>query len=172
MPTSTFLRWAVQSYVPQLVLRRSARAGQLGAKLTLDRSLWPDPFPTYEQMRAQGELLTGGLVYSTTSHSLASDVLRSPSFRVGVSSSERLSPLARRVLSLTVDPWAIGPAEPPSMLAVDPPDHTRYRRLVSKVFTPRSVAALEPRIEQAADDLLDAMEKRAASGEPVDLVDS
>jgi cytochrome P450 len=170
MASSTFLRWTVQSFVPQLVLRRSARAGQLGARLTLDRTLWPDPFPTYEQMRAQGPLLTGGLVYSTTSHAVASDVLRSPAFRVGVGSSERLSPLARRLLSLTVDPWAIGPAEPPSMLAVDPPDHTKYRRLVSKVFTPRAVAALEPRVEQTADELLDGMEREAAAGRAVDLV--
>jgi cytochrome P450 len=172
MASSTVLRWTVQSLVPQLVLRRSAKAGQLGARLTLDRSLWPDPFPTYEQMRVQGPLLTGGLVYSTTSHAVASEVLRSPSFRVGVGSSERLGPVARRLLSLTVDPWAIGPAEPPSMLAVDPPDHTKYRRLVSKVFTPRSVAALEPRVEQLADDLLDDMEKRAAAGEQIDLVTS
>jgi cytochrome P450 len=168
---STFLRWMVQAYVPQLVLRRSAKAGQLGAKLTIDRSLWPDPFPIYEQMRDRGPLLTGGLVYSTTSHTVASEVLRSPSFRVGVGSSERLSPFARRMLARTVDPWAVGPAEPPSMLAVDPPDHTKYRRLVSKVFTPRSVAAMEPRVETIADELLDDMERRAAAGEQVDLVD-
>jgi cytochrome P450 len=172
MARSTFLRWTVQSYVPQMVLRRSARAGQLGAQLTLDRSLWPDPFPTYERMRAQGPLLTGGLVYSTASHAVASEVLRSPSFRVGIGSSERLSPFARRMLALTVDPWAIGPAEPPSMLAVDPPDHTKYRRLVSKVFTARAVAAMEPRVEQIADELLDDMEKRSIAGEPVDLVTS
>ena len=169
---STFLRWTVQSLVPQMVLRRSAKAGQLGARLTIDRSLWADPFPTYEQMRTRGPLLTGGLVYSTTSHAVASEVLRSPSFRVGVGSSERLSPFARRMLSLTQDPWAIGPAEPPSMLAVDPPDHTKYRRLVSKVFTPRSVAAMEPRVETIADELLDKMEQRAAAGAPIDLVDS
>jgi cytochrome P450 len=169
---STFLRWTVQSLVPQMVLRRSAKAGQLGAKLTIDRSLWADPFPTYEQMRERGPLLTGGLVYSTTSHAVASEVLRSPSFRVGIGSSERLSPFARRMLSLTQDPWAIGPAEPPSMLAVDPPDHTKYRRLVSKVFTPRSVAALEPRVEAIADELLEKMAQRAASGDGrLDLVD-
>src|SRR5436190_422410 len=167
---STFARWTVQSLVPQMVLRRSAKAGQLGARLTIDRSLWADPFPTYEQMRARGPLLTGGLVYSTTSHAVASEVLRSPSFRVGIGSSERLSPFARRMLALTVDPWAVGPAEPPSMLAVDPPDHTKYRRLVSKVFTARAVAAMETRVETIADELLDVME-RQAGGLPLDLVD-
>lgn len=57
------------------------------------------------------------------------------------------------------------------MLAVDPPDHTRYRRLVSKVFTARAVAALEPQVEKIANELLDAMEERAARGETIDLVD-
>lgn len=42
----------------------------------------------------------------------------------------------------------------------DPPAHTRLRRLVSKSFTPRSIAALEPKIEKIVSDLLDkAMEK-------------
>jgi len=43
------------------------------------------------------------------------------------------------------------------MLNTDPPDHTRLRRLVAKAFTPRSVAALVPRIEQIADDLTAAI---------------
>src|SRR4051794_39789602 len=170
MTRSTVFRWAVQSVGPQMMLRRAAKNGELGARLAIDRRLWADPFPTYERMRGIGEMQHGGLVSSTTSHRIASEVLRSPSFRVGVGSSERLSPFARRMLALTVDPWAVGPAEPPSMLAVDPPDHTKYRRLVSKVFTPRSVAAMEARVETIADELLDSMEKRAG-GAPLDLVD-
>jgi cytochrome P450 len=43
------------------------------------------------------------------------------------------------------------------MLNLDPPDHTRLRRLVVKAFTPRRVAALRPRICAVADELLDAM---------------
>jgi len=42
-----------------------------------------------------------------------------------------------------------------SLLCLEPPDHTRIRRLVSKVFTPKAVTALRPRIEQFADELLD-----------------
>ena len=43
-----------------------------------------------------------------------------------------------------------------SLLDLDPPDHTRLRSLVSKAFTPRSVAELAPRIQQVVDDLLDS----------------
>lgn len=42
-----------------------------------------------------------------------------------------------------------------SLLSLEPPDHTRIRRLVSKVFTPRSVAALEPAISGLSEELLD-----------------
>ncbi len=41
------------------------------------------------------------------------------------------------------------------MLNMDPPLHTRYRRLVNKGFTPRMVARLEERIHQTADEIID-----------------
>ena len=47
-----------------------------------------------------------------------------------------------------------------SMLFHDPPDHTRLRSLVSRAFTPRSVAELEPRIRRVVQELLDDMEGR------------
>lgn len=55
-----------------------------------------------------------------------------------------------------------------SMLDKDPPDHTRLRKLVSKAFTPKSIAALEPEVERLVDDALDRM---ADQGE-VDLVEA
>ncbi|MFI6392592.1 cytochrome P450 [Nonomuraea sp. NPDC050540] len=45
-----------------------------------------------------------------------------------------------------------------SMLDRDPPDHTRLRSLVGKVFTPRKVAALEPEITELVDSMLDEIE--------------
>ncbi len=55
-----------------------------------------------------------------------------------------------------------------SMLDRDPPDHTRLRSLVTKVFTPRAVAALEPEITELVDAALD----RIASARRVDLVEA
>lgn len=43
------------------------------------------------------------------------------------------------------------------MLNMDPPLHTRYRRLVNKGFTPRMVAELHERIHAATDDIIDAV---------------
>lgn len=50
------------------------------------------------------------------------------------------------------------------MLNMDPPDHSRLRRLLSRSFTPRAVAALTDAIETAADALLDRMIGGAAEG--------
>src|SRR4051794_1794783 len=62
-----------------------------------------------------------------------------------------------------------GPSFARHMLSVDPPDHTRLRRLVSAVFTPRRVEALRPRVQALVDELLDDI---AAAGPDarVDLV--
>ena len=50
-----------------------------------------------------------------------------------------------------------------SMLDRDPPDHTRLRSLVTKVFTRRAVAALEPRIVRLVDEALDRMAAKGTS---------
>jgi cytochrome P450 len=46
----------------------------------------------------------------------------------------------------------------PSMLFLDPPDHTRLRSLVSKAFTPRAIERMRPRIEEIANELCDRLE--------------
>ncbi|MET9483261.1 cytochrome P450 [Streptomyces sp. NPDC006638] len=52
------------------------------------------------------------------------------------------------------------------LLNIDPPDHTRLRRLVSKAFTPRRVAQFAPRVQELTDRLIDGF---AAEGE-ADLI--
>jgi hypothetical protein len=54
----------------------------------------------------------------------------------------------------------------PSILLMDPPEHTRLRGLISKAFTPRAIEQMAPRIDQIAVDLLDAV----AGGEGFDLI--
>jgi len=59
------------------------------------------------------------------------------------------------------------------MLAADPPDHTRLRKLVTRAFTARRIAGLRPRIEAITASLLDAMAGRALAGAgEVDLIES
>jgi cytochrome P450 len=63
-----------------------------------------------------------------------------------------------------------GPEFSRHMLNVDPPDHTRLRRLVSRAFTPGRVAALEPAIRGIASSLLDELDD-AGPGATVDLIE-
>ncbi|NUH36225.1 cytochrome P450 [Streptomyces samsunensis] len=56
-----------------------------------------------------------------------------------------------------------------SFIGMDPPEHTRYRRLLSKWFTARGMRGLQPRIEEIVEDRLAAMER---AGPPADLVTS
>jgi cytochrome P450 len=54
-----------------------------------------------------------------------------------------------------------------SLIGMDPPEHTRYRRVLTRYFTVRRMRELAPRIEQIVSEHLDAMER---SGPPADLV--
>ncbi|MDF5751896.1 cytochrome P450 [Spongiactinospora sp. TRM90649] len=56
-----------------------------------------------------------------------------------------------------------------NLLGVDPPDHTRLRRMLTGEFTVRRMRRLEPRIREIVDAHLDAMERE---GPPADLVTS
>jgi cytochrome P450 len=55
-----------------------------------------------------------------------------------------------------------------TLITIDPPRHTRQRQLVSRAFTPRAVADLEPRIRTIVDELLD----RVRPGDTIDFVDA
>jgi len=57
------------------------------------------------------------------------------------------------------------------MLNMDPPDHTRLRKLVTKAFTARRVEQLRPRVQEITDRLLDEAGEAAGRG-PLDLVDA
>ncbi|HEU5152359.1 MAG TPA: cytochrome P450 [Iamia sp.] len=59
-----------------------------------------------------------------------------------------------------------------SILGLDAPDHTRIRKLVSKAFTPRTVARLEARVAEVADERLDAAAARSADEGSVDLIEA
>ena len=72
-------------------------------------------------------------------------------------------------MGVSLDPAAWGPNAHYAMsfLAMDPPDQTRLRSLVSRGFTPRRVAELEPQIRAIAREYLD----QVPMGEPFDFID-
>jgi cytochrome P450 len=165
-PGGTLVRWSVRHGVPAFYLSRAARRGDLVGRLLRDAAVRDEPYEVYEQLRARGPLVPSALGYVSTSHAVVQEVLRSDRFGVGFDRSA-LPRLFRWALEFGDDLDTSGITEPPSMLVVDPPEHTRYRRLVSRAFTPRAIAAFEPMIERTTADLLDGLE--VAGGE-VDLV--
>ncbi|WP_285583241.1 cytochrome P450 family protein [Actinoallomurus iriomotensis] len=56
--------------------------------------------------------------------------------------------------------FSLPPALDANLLNMDPPAHTRLRRVVAKGFTPRQVERLRPRVQDIADELLDALDGR------------
>ncbi len=59
----------------------------------------------------------------------------------------------------------------PTIVMMDPPDHTAYRRLVSRGFTPRAVAPLEPEIRAFVRERLDVLADRLAAHGEADVID-
>jgi cytochrome P450 len=158
--------WSFNYGLARRMFKRAARRGDLMSRLELEPALREDPFPTYEEFRSRGRIVLGTVMPVTVDHALSTAVLRSPDFGVAGGQAGLPDPI-RRLLDAAADPWSTGPVEPPSMLAVDPPDHTRYRRLVSRAFTVRSIEALEPMIQATADKLLD----QVAGSESFDVVE-
>jgi len=115
----------------------------------LDPSNRADPYPVYEQIRERGPLrMPEAHLTVFSSFADCDDVLRHPS-----SASDRTkSTMAQRAVA---DGGEERPVGPPGFLFLDPPDHTRLRKLVSKAFVPKVVKALEPDIAAMVDGLLD-----------------
>ncbi|HEX5417595.1 MAG TPA: cytochrome P450, partial [Chloroflexota bacterium] len=65
----------------------------------------------------------------------------------------------------------IRPLRDNSLLGTDPPRHRQLRDLVSRAFTPRAVASLEPRIAQIADELIDQVVGKGSMDLVRDLAD-
>jgi cytochrome P450 len=124
-----------------------------------------DPYPTYARVRSAAPVLQHEVgFWLLTRYEDVSELLRS-----GISVDEGL--LAPGPF-LDVQNLVYGDRRIRlgglSMLDLDPPDHTRLRGLVSKAFTPRAIAALEPHVVELVDAALD----RIAEEGTVDLVDA
>jgi cytochrome P450 len=108
-----------------------------------------DPYPIYDQIRNAGALTPtrlGNLISAT--HSVCSEIVRSRSFVVFRPEQGADDPLPREMLDL-------------SLLEMDPPEHTRLRRLVAPAFTPRRMAKYEAVVARRIGELLDAVDPRA-----------
>ena len=124
------------------------------------------PYDHYRELRAQGPVHRNplGMVVLTR----YDDVFRALRDHRLSREVDKRAKVAR--FSVDADQLRLSPMRDYSLLNLDPPDHTRLRRLAAQAFTPKAIAARRPHIEAVTAGLLDAMAARAADDETVDLV--
>jgi cytochrome P450 len=129
-----------------------------------------DPYPTYRALREQHSVYWDGDLdaFLVSSYAEASTVLRGP----GWSSDPNRNP----ALAARLDRGEFGTQMlPATLLTMDPPEHTRLRRLLAPAFTPRAIDALHSRITAVvksalADlDTADEVDVIADIGYPIPL---
>jgi hypothetical protein len=110
-----------------------------------------DPYPIYERMRASGPLSFSPFLqqWAVVGYDEARQVLASSSFGVAPQMEMLLS--TRPYAHLSDEAKALFRN---ALLFTDPPLHTRLRSVISRAFTPRQMARLQPRIEVLAGRLL------------------
>ncbi len=122
-----------------------------------------DPYPHLAEMREHDPVHHTVLdLWVLFAHDDVFRLLRDPSMSVSddnvIAGNDE-----RRALFLEASGGEVEFRPSTSMLNVDPPDHTRLRRLVSKAFTPASIEALRPRVQELVDRALDVMEQRGSA---------
>ncbi len=119
----------------------------------LDPNFIADPYPTYKELRERDPYhpspLTGALVVSK--YDDVDAVLRN--YKVFSNQRGPVGSRNRPNIGQQIENEL-----QPSMLSLDPPDHTRLRGLVSRAFTPRQIAKMEDHIRNTAHALLDEVE--------------
>ena len=159
-------RWGLGHALPWFAVKRTAARGDLHGRLIRTTSENDEvPVALFDEIRASGPLHRSRFAYVTASQSVVKEVLTSPDVEAGVEFAGN-GPLAR------AGTWAfasapLGPLTPPSLLVTEPPDHTRYRKLVTRVFSVRAVDRLRGRTEKIAAELIADLDP----SDPVDLVD-
>jgi cytochrome P450 len=174
------LTWISRHGLIRYAMIAGARLGDLHCYSSIDPGVREDPYPLYEQVRRRGAIVPGSLTTMAVSHSAVSKILRDGRFQVGLDLPGVPKFLAR-ALTRGAD-GIVGPIDKPSLLAVNPPQHTRYRRQVSGVFGARAIAAMEGEIRTTARTLIAEMGAHAnvngtggrgvSRDVPIDVVDS
>ncbi len=152
-------RWAVLHGGPRAVLPSRARAGDPLARILLGTGGWGAQYPAFEQIRSRGRAITSRIGIATVDHALCREVLRDRRFATVTPEDVGIPRPLQWVVNHS-DPSLPNPVEPPSMLVSEPPDHTRYRQLVARSFTPRAIETLRQRVGELSEELLDRLSGR------------
>jgi len=151
------IRWlALHGVIRGLSAVGARYGGDPQARLIADPDVRDDPAAFADELRDQGPLIRCRGVLLTFDYQVANELLRSDDFRVSSLGAGLPAPL--QWINRKTHPGLLHPIEPPSLLSIEPPDHTRCRKLVSSMFTTRAVASLRERVQRTADALLDDLD--------------
>lgn len=156
-----------QQVMSRIVLPAGLKALQLARDpmaMLLHESSRDDPYPLYARIRDRGVVQAPVLgTQMIADHAGVTEVLRDQTrFSHDL---DRLKGYSPREYP-EGDPMREAPRDRELLLMMDPPDHTRVRRLVGKAFSPRAIQSLDEWIRELAYELV---EKAVAEGE-FDLV--
>lgn len=157
MGVRMWVRWAAMHGVPGTFMKVRAIGGDPLARLIASHGRAGDPYSLMEEIRAGGALVRTPFTWISVDHGVCREVLRDKRFGVTGPSAMDLPRPLRTVISRTDDAVAANPVEPPSMVVVDPPEHTRYRQAVAQSFTPRAIDRLGARVVEVTDELIDRL---------------
>jgi cytochrome P450 len=156
MRVGLWSRWAALHGVPRAFLAVQARRGDPLARLLANHGRGGNPYPLVEEIRARGPISRTPFAWVSVDHGVCREILRDKRFGVTDPTAMEL-PRPLRVLTSRTDPGVPNPVEPPAMVVVDPPAHTRYRQLVAQSFTPRAIDRLGARVAEVTAELIDSI---------------
>ncbi|MEA5581853.1 cytochrome P450 [Nodularia harveyana UHCC-0300] len=116
-----------------------------------------NPYPYYEKLRSDDPIHFGFMgVWIISRYADAISVLRDPRFSVDMRRWGKYKDIRFRETATELGP--LGSMTSKWMLFMDPPDHTRLQRLVSKAFSPQIVQRLRPYIQEVVNQKLDEVQ--------------
>ncbi|MGI5216530.1 cytochrome P450 [Nocardia sp. CA-290969] len=164
MKPQYLFRWIDHHGLIRAAKQARLRRGEPFARLNGGPEGIENPYALIEQMRGAGGLHRVAPVWVTFDYDLCREVLRDNRFGTGLPGLLPLPEKARKML----DRWPVppNPVDPPSMLMIDQPEHTRMRKPVAAAFTPRAVGRLRDRVATVTEELLAGLPDNG----PADLV--
>ncbi|HEY2117544.1 MAG TPA: cytochrome P450 [Candidatus Acidoferrum sp.] len=136
-------------------------------KVVFSDEILQDPYPTYARMHEEGplhyvEVGSKWAVWSIFSHAECSSIAKDPRLSAKRAQQQLLTlPLSRQAefseLARMLGLW---------LIFMDPPEHTRLRKLLNKGFSPAAIEALRPQVEAIVDRMLQPLQH----GSEVDLM--
>jgi cytochrome P450 len=123
----------------------------------MDPSTQQDPFPYYAALRKKASVYpgAGGMVF-VSGHAAVLEVLQQPNTFSSMWANSAGAPPVEGTEEEMEAIFANGYPPVSTMLTLDPPMQTRYRKSVGKAFSTRRIGSLEPGIRKIAVDLFDA----------------